>query len=71
MFAEIWQFIVNNALVIAVAVFFFVRMFVRVGTIPVPEHPGSKVTDIKTPQEWSAALSKAKEEKQLVVVDFY
>ncbi|RYG99276.1 thioredoxin [archaeon] len=71
MLSQIWDFIVHNALLIGVALFFFVRMFVRFGTIPMPEHPGSKVTDVKTPEEWNGALSKAKEEKKLVVVDFY
>lgn len=71
MFDAIQQFVADHFLLVGVVAFFIFRMFFKGGGGPMPEFPGNKVTEIKSMDDWDVAMTEAKGNKQLVVVDFF
>lgn len=64
------NFVKNNGLLMAVIAFFVFRMFFR-SSGPMPEHPGHKVRSVHNDEDWQEVMSEAKQNKSLVVVDFF
>jgi thiol-disulfide isomerase/thioredoxin len=72
MVGEIWDFLAHHFLLIAVALFFFIRIcFKGVAGGPMSEFEGHKVAEIKSSEEWQTAIADAKARKQLIVIDFF
>jgi len=65
------EFVKSNGLLVAVIAFFIFRTFFRGSSGPMPEFPGHKVKSIHGDDEWQAAMTESKNNKSLLVADFY